>query len=536
MPVLKDGVSIHFGSRSEMSLDHHQAADLSHHLSELASRLDSFPKVQTPDVAGKINLDSGVPSLEYCPIKSISIEYLKPCAFSLSQDTDRPSELATEHFTIPYQLQPGDESNFDLKTALSYSAISGLPAAGKIVREWVAKVHQPAYTGWNTLINFGSSAAWVTCLTILLNVGDGFLTDYYAYNAALTQARALGMFPVGVASDTDGLSALDLEQVLATWDDKARGFKRPRVIFTQGGVLNPTGFLITAQRKKEASSLKERKTTAAFLTVYDLIIVEDDPCYYHQASAPYGSGEIPTGTDEEWLDGLVPSFLRYDYDGRVVRLDTFSKCIAPGGRLGYYTGPPLLIQKLTALNAISINFPSGFSQAILGELLYKYRTEGLTRWLRGISTQYTLRRNWVLDALHKALYIQQGDDGSRVLTAYASEDSQDTKSLMSFVPPDGGMFIWFHIHIQNHPRYDILRQQKSLAVAKNQLCDELWAAIDREGVMLRRGELFAADAANDRANRGEEAIFLRAAFGNGTKEDLEKGMNIFARELVKFFQ
>lgn len=53
----------------------------------------------------------------------------------------------------------------------------------------------------------------------------------------------------------------------------------------------------------------------------DVIIVEDDPYYFLQA-APYvaktSRASIATAleTDDEFLDSLVPSFLRYDYQGR----------------------------------------------------------------------------------------------------------------------------------------------------------------------------------------------------------------------------
>ncbi|KAJ6591661.1 PLP-dependent transferase [Mycena vulgaris] len=533
----------------------HNAVDLSHHLSEVAITLDLRPMGSFP-APGVIGMDGGVPDTEYFPIESITVEYLKPSAFPLKPTDVLPhgpgvlgwianvltgkvsktTEAPTSQFVIPRRLQADDESKFELKSALQYSAITGIPAAENLIREWVARVHKPPYEDWRTLIDIGASCAWSSCLTILLNPGDSFITDRYAYNAALAQGRARGMFPVAVATDMDGLSAVDLERVLAGWDEKARGFKRPRVIYTQGGIQNPTGLLISAQRKKDIYDIAVR---------YDLIIVEDDPYFFQQASAPYSSSATrvaPKQTDEEWLDSLVPSFLKFDYQGRVIRLDTFSKSFGPGGRLGYYTGSPLLLEKLGALHQAYISFPSGLSQAIYGELLSRYKAEGFTRWLRGITAQYELRRNWAIDALLKALDVKPKDNWSPALTAYAptngqmSEKFTRTASLMSFVPPDGGMFIWFNIHLHNHPRYKHLSQRTSPAAAKNQLSTELWTAILDAGVVFRRGELFAVEDDDERAKMGEEDVFLRASFSSGTKEDLEKGMSIFATVLVKFFQ
>jgi len=523
----------------------HNAVDLSHHLSDIALGLQAWSPGQAVP-PGKIGMDGGTPDTEYFPIENITVEYLKPTAFSLKPTDVVPqgtgvlgwianvltgkSSKNTEQFVIPRRLRPDDESKFELKSALQYSSITGIPAAATIIHDWVARVHKPAYNNWETLIDIGASCAWASAVTILLNPGDAFIADQYAYNAALMQSRAKGAVPVSVANDRDGLSAVDLERVLAGWDEKARGLKRPRVLYTQGGIQNPTGLLIKAQRKKDIYEVAVR---------YDLIIVEDDPYYFQQASAPYGSNVTQRQTDEEWLDNLVPSFLRFDYQGRVVRFDTFSKSVGPGGRLGYYTGSPQILDKLAIFHMGFMTFPSGLSQAIIGELLHRYQAEGFTRWLRGLTAQYELRRNSAIDALHKALAVRRKDNWSSVLIAYAPNESQISEkstSLMSFVPPDGGMFIWFNIHLHNHPRYRQLSRQTSPAAAKTQLSNELTKAINDAGVIFRRGELFAIEDDEERAKRGEEDIFLRASYSSGPLDDLEKGLTIFATQLVKFFQ
>jgi aromatic amino acid aminotransferase I len=43
---------------------------------------------------------------------------------------------------------------------------------------------------------------------------------------------------------------------------------------------------------------------------------------------------------------IVPSFLSLDVDGRVLRVDSFSKIVAPGSRSGWITGPAPLIEKI----------------------------------------------------------------------------------------------------------------------------------------------------------------------------------------------
>lgn len=114
---------------------------------------------------------------------------------------------------------------------------------------------------------------------------------------------------------------------------------------------NPTGIVLSVERRKAIYALCSR---------YDVIIVEDDPYWYLQfpsavieeavsRNQPRPEG-APNYTPQKssgypFLDSLVPSFLSIDTDGRVVRLDTFSKTIAPGCRLGWITAQPDLVER-----------------------------------------------------------------------------------------------------------------------------------------------------------------------------------------------
>ena len=48
-----------------------------------------------------------------------------------------------------------------------------------------------------------------------------------------------------------------------------------------------------------------------------------------------------------------------DVDGRVIRVDSFSKIVAPGARLGFVTGPTPLVEKImnTRESATVSNWP-----------------------------------------------------------------------------------------------------------------------------------------------------------------------------------
>jgi len=121
------------------------------------------------------------------------------------------------------------------------------------------------------------------------------------------------------------------------------------LLYTVSVGQNPCGLTTGTQRKKEIYGICVK---------YDVIICEDDPYFILQAgeyiprnqreinarhaSPSFGSATVNSEEEiQEFIDSLVPSYLKYDnlvmlsmiaeaisrfdYQGRVIRLDTFSK-------------------------------------------------------------------------------------------------------------------------------------------------------------------------------------------------------------------
>ena len=106
---------------------------------------------------------------------------------------------------------------------------------------------------------------------------------------------------------------------------------------------------------------------------------------YHRSEAER-SAALPnkTESDAEFLASLVPSYLHLDCQGRVVRIDTFSKTICPGSRLGWTTCNPVFAERLERANESSTQAASGMSQALVGSLLAEqWGYSGYLRWLKG---------------------------------------------------------------------------------------------------------------------------------------------------------
>lgn len=262
---------------------------------------------------------------------------------------------------------------------------------------------------------------------------------------------------------------------------------------------NPTGILL---------SLERRKALYAICSKYDVIIVEDDPYWYLQfPSAAVEEGKsrnrapntdndpmassllhpVDSTTTEEpsrknksgyaFLDSLVPSFLNLDTDGRVVRLDTFSKTVAPGCRLGWITASPALVERYVRIAETSTQQPSGFVQSVISELVMGqqpaavvrswlslrsdveragftgWQTDGWVRWIEGLRGEYERRMNRMCRLLDEgAVWVKQG-------TPRAAADSDVcvlTKTqLYDFDWPRGGMFVWVRVYLENHPLFGV---------------------------------------------------------------------------------
>ena len=135
---------------------------------------------------------------------------------------------------------------------------------------------------------------------------------------------------------------------------------------------------------------------------------------------PGASPVPPPANHDEFLRALVPSFVKLDVDGRVIRLDSFSKVLAPGSRTGWVVLCEQLAERMVRHNEVSIQNPAGFSQIILYKLLdEQWGHAGYLDWLIHMRAEYTNRRNVLLDACHKYL----------------------PNSIVCWVPPAAGMFV-----------------------------------------------------------------------------------------------
>ncbi|KAJ6515922.1 pyridoxal phosphate-dependent transferase [Mycena sanguinolenta] len=531
-----------------------EAIDLSHHLSAVSRARQTSPLKGLQRYWGRpglISLAGGLPSPEYFPFTDVSSNILVANSFPIERDQDSSSfswlwkllgggKERTTFVSVPkYPAQPGDAN---LATALQYGMSSGIPQLQKIVHDFSTKVYDPAYSNFVTLVHAGNTDAWHKVVTTLCDPGDGVLVSKWTYPSSMAAMRPYGIKAVPIEIDEQGMRSDQLRAILTEWDPAAHdGMRRPRVIYAVPHGENPTGTTTRAGRKKEIYQI------CVDFAFPDIILVEDDP-YFVLQEGPY----VPkserhrqidaAGIDnEKFIASLEPSYLKFDYQGRVIHLDTFSKTMAPGCRLGWYTCNPMFAERLERASETSTQAPCGLSQSLVTATLQAWGYDGYMRWLKALRLQYTLRRDFIVDCLADEFHLTTAPglagtewEGAQVyhgfakpqrsLTGYFSNEKGPTLSnrLISFVPPTSGMFVWLKVHFDEHPSLTKFGSE-SLEM-------RLWTELAEENVLFGPGAMFSATGDWSSETTGH----FRISFSNLENDELKKAIQIFGKVFRKF--
>jgi hypothetical protein len=105
-------------------------------------------------------------------------------------------------------------------------------------------------------------------------------------------------------------------------------------------------------------------------------------------------------SEEEGLPGLAlgTSFLSVDTEGRVLRLDSFSKLMAPGFRIGWITGAPALLRCYRQHAYAASQWGCSLSMQILAAILHGWGDARFEQVVVETQAAYKLRRDAVLAA------------------------------------------------------------------------------------------------------------------------------------------
>ncbi|KAH8988718.1 pyridoxal phosphate-dependent transferase [Lactarius hatsudake] len=536
-----------------------KAIDLSHHVSDFARRYALSPLKGLQKYYGKdtIGLAGGLPSPDYFPFTSVSANILPVDAFPLTVPrTASPATASSSAFgwlwrifgggaghrddttriEVPREPRP-DDGGVNLAAALQYGPATGLPRLQKFIQEFTERVYAPGYDNWTTLVHTGNTDAWGRISKLLLNPGDTLLVEEWTYPSAMASARPIDTRWHGVPMDNQGMRADALREILAGWDVEKSG-PRPRVIYTIPVGQNPCGTTMGLERKKAIYDI---------CVEYDVIIAEDDPYFFIQIgefvpkSQRKAEREPPAGEEvSRFIDGLEPSFLRVDTQGRVIRMDTFSKTIAPGARLGWFTCSPLFAERLERIGETSAQNPCGLGQALVVALLTQWTFDGYIRWLRGLRTQYQHRRDFLVDCLAEEfeLFPEPGittSGGPASLCAYPHGSGtggllgEKARPLLSFVPPSSGMFVWVKLHFGDVP--DKRDESDGSVLTPDR---QFWEKLAKAGVLVGPGWIFAPTLGAPLTEADRQTGHVRVSFTPSDMETTRRGIKIFAQTLREF--
>lgn len=297
----------------------------------------------------------------------------------------------------------------------------------------------------------------------------------------------------------------------------------PRLYLVSVG-SNPTGVTISPARRREIYDVcvkfgkflvMQAHSGVVYLTSADLILVEDDPYYflqYPRYQTPSSNSNVREArTSEEFLSSLTPSFLSMDTQGRVIRLESFSKTLFPGLRLGYFIANSLFTERLLRATEVETQDPAGLSQAFVLSLFHRWGIDGYLTWLQSLQLQYFTRRNWLLDAFSEHFTLVPAKESplptAEGLVACISRKDAQLVPVFSFVDPTAGMFVWTKWYFSTVPRFLEL-EASGQEDPEQAFAEEVWKAMATELVLLTPGSYYHPWQGADKvstAARGAEA-------------------------------
>lgn len=270
--------------------------------------------------------------------------------------------------------------------ALSYGANAGPASLRAFLADRVGAVpEQVATTG-------GTSAALGDIATRLAREGRAVLTESLTYDLGRAVFEQAGVPTVPIPGPDDDV---DPDALRRTAVAVARRTRRPPACYLVPTFHNPTGRVLSEERRRQILEVAED---------LDLLVVED------QAYADLS------------YDGRPPAPLHHlaEDPARVIAVYTFSKCFAPGWRLGWLVADPSTVRKIES-DAVRV---SGGGPTHVGAMLMQALTGSgaFDRHLATLVGELRARRDALLAGL----------DG-RLPDGFAP------------IRPGGGYFVWVRI-------------------------------------------------------------------------------------------
>lgn len=481
--------------------------DLTHLLSEESkSRQPSalktaFKYFADPNI---VFLGGGLPLSDYFPWNKITAE--SPAA-PFRNGIGAVPQSADEKVVIElgkHSSENGHHEDIPLSRSLQYGYTEGQPELINFIKEHTKLVHKIPYDGWDIIATIGNTQSWDATLRTFCTRGDVILVEDYSFSSALETANAQGVIQFPVPVDDFGIIPEKLESILNDWVGP-----KPKLLYTIPTGQNPTGSSLSPERRKAIYKLAQD---------HDFIIIEDEPYYYLQMDTYTEDASSRAGkavhSHKEFLEALVTSFISLDVDGRVIRLDSFSKVIAPGSRMGWIVAQKPLLERFVRIHEVTIQTASGFTQSLINGTLVRWGQEGYLDWLIGLRQEYTHKRDVAIDAVNKYF----------------------PKQVSQFTPPVAGMFFTVKFDASKHPKFESEFGKDPLKVE-----NALYEQGLENGALLIPGSWFKAKGQTNPPQKdhtvpgSENIIFFRGTYAAVPLDKLVIGLERFGQAVTQQF-
>ena len=273
------------------------------------------------------------------------------------------------------------------RTLSTYGLSSG-PQGYRALREFlVTKLKADAGIACTTddiLITSGSLQAIDLVNHTLLARGDTVIIEQDCYQGSINRLTRLGVTPIGIPLDGDGMRIDALSNAL---DDLKRKGVRPKYIYTIPTVQNPTGTIMPLERRQEVLRLA---------AAHGVPIFEDD-CY----------------ADLIWSGERPPALYAMSEHGGVIHIGSFSKSIAPALRVGYIVAPWDIMSRMLPLKT------DGGSGALEQMVLAEYCTSNFAKHVPALRRGLRAKLETLMESL-----------------------KEHFGAAAQFEDPKGGIFLW----------------------------------------------------------------------------------------------
>lgn len=316
--------------------------------------------------------------------------------------------------------------------------ILGHPALRQWIVDWV---NDEFITGpEQVMMTSGSQEALYLTASILAKPGDSVVVEMPTFFGALQVFQSLGLHIIPIPVDQHGMKVEVLDGVLSR--------TRPRFIYINPTFQNPTGTVLSMDRRERLLRISAK---------FDVPIVEDD-AYRHLH-----------------FDAEPPAPLKaLDKQGNVIYINTFSKVLFPGLRLGWITANRPFLELLARRKELSVTTNTFAQQTLLAYLQKGSFPKHLEQM--------------------RALYKRQAGVMEKHLAGLRSMG-------VSFTPSSGGFYLWVGLPEGFNPM-------------------ELLQKASEQGVLFATGDMFLT--------REVQQPYIRLSYSHEDGKQIEQGMRILS--------